>query len=156
MNPYFIGSLAALGFGWGWAKNRTLAKRAFAGTPQAERARHFQQTLSLGHITKTVILGPVFEEWAYRKHLQGALAGLGLHPMAAAALGSVVFGADHGGPKASMKGYDDQMRKIDAALGGLLYSVAFAQGGLLGAAACHGAHNLGCALGWVKGINQAP
>lgn len=152
-----VAAVGLLAFGWGWAKNRTAAKRQFAGVGVLERERHKAEQLNPRRLATSLLAGPFFEEWAFRGQLQGALSGLGVPAPAAAAVAAAAFGMAHKDP--ADKGrelLDEPSRAVDATLGGLMYSAAFALGGLPGAVAAHGLHNLGSTIGWSMGIDQAP
>lgn len=152
-----IGILASLAFAWGWSKNRSMAKRQFAGVPQEQKDKLRAEQMQPGKLASALVFGPFVEEWAFRGQLQGALSGLGVPVPAAAAVAAAAFGASHSTPADKGKDFlDPSSRTFDAAVGGLLYSTAFAVGGLPGAVAAHGLHNLGASLGWVAGIQQAP
>lgn len=152
-----VGILASLAFAWGWSKNRSMAKRQFAGLGLAERQARKAEQMQPGKLVSSLVFGPFLEEWAFRGQLQGALGGLGVPAPAAAAVAAAAFGAVHATPADKGKDFlDSSSRTFDAALGGLLYSTAFAVGGLPGAVAAHGLHNLGASFGWSAGIDQAP
>lgn len=152
-----VGVLATLAFAWGWAKNRSMAKRQFAGLGLAQREALKAEQMQPNKLISSLVFGPFIEEWTFRGQLQGALGGLGVPAPAAAAVAAAAFGATHTTPADKGKDFlDPSSRTFDAALGGLLYSTAFAVGGLPGAVAAHGLHNLGAALGWSAGIDQAP
>lgn len=107
---------------WGYAKASALGAR-----------RHQHNIANIG-------MHALAEELEFRVGLERGVgrAVLGLNSGVARGLSALAFGAVHEGSLA---------RKADAALGGMLYSLAFDRAGLAGAALTHLAHNLGIYLG---------
>lgn len=96
---------------------------------------------AIGHGAKrthlTVDGGELLEELQFRTGIErlGLRGLLGVAPGPARFASALLFGLDHPG------------NELDASLGGILYSYAYDEGGLLGATLCHLAHNLGVWLG---------
>lgn len=129
--------LAALALGWGLSKGYLYGKRIGSGTVRREA---FDPRRFVTHS----LVGPIIEEVTIRKQLQ---PHIGLWPTA------MIFGALHFNPK---HGYIPEIvaKVADATLGGLLYGIAFEEGGLTSSSTCHVLHNLGTNLGMIASCKR--
>jgi len=89
-----------------------------------------------GHMLEGYAMPELVEELQFRGLAERVVApAVGLSPGAARLAQAAYFGSMHPG------------NELDAAVGGFVYSMAFAKHGLLGSLGAHVAHNIGCWLG---------